>query len=246
MLSLLPIVSIVVALATDPSPGPSASPGPSSGPTAPARPTPLTEIGRVRALPACTPIVVHANGAITQALDNDRALAILTHNLRAADYDNFNVVQLNNAINALTKIAADIEKNAISGDGEVKRLREYAAASPDPQRKKELKAFADALGGALYRQKKSAGELMRDIAIVQGRSEAADAREIMAQNNPPPETAAMTTGTEMNRRSMLGGHPDSWTRVMQQIAAQLDDLAPAIGMDEGTAADHSIAATSGC
>jgi hypothetical protein len=236
MLSLLPIVSIVVALATDPSPGPTSTP----------RPTPLTEIGRVRALPACTPIVVHANGAITQALDNDRALAILTNNLRAADYDKLNVIQLNNAINALTKLAADIEKNAIAGDGEVKRLREYAAASNDPERKKELKAFADALGGALYRQKKSAGELMRDVAIVQGRDEAADAREIMARDNPPPDTNGMARTIAEGRRSILPGRPDSWTKAMQQIATQLQEQAPAISMDEGTAADHSIAATSGC
>jgi hypothetical protein len=236
MLSLLPIASIVVALATDPSPGPSSSP----------RPTPLTEIGRVRALPACTPIVVHANGAITQALDNDRALAILTHNLRAADYDSFNVIQLNNAINGLTKIAGDIEKNAIVADGEIKRLREYAAASPDPQRKKELKEFADALGGALYRQRKAAAELMRDVAIVQGRSEAADARDIMAHDNPPADTVGMARMQDVQHRSVLPGRPDSWTKAMQQIAAALDERAPAISMDEGTAADHSIAATSGC
>jgi hypothetical protein len=236
MLSLLPIVSIVVALATDPSPGPTSAP----------RPTPLTEIGRVRALPACTPIVVHANGAITQALDNDRALAILTTNLRAANYDKLNVIQLNNAINDLTKIAADIEKNAIAGDAEVKRLREYATASNDPQRKKELKAFADALGGALYRQKKSAGELMRDVTIVQGRSEAADAREIMARDNPVADNAVMARAITENRRSILPGRPESWNKVMREIATQLDERAPAISLDEGTAADHSIAATSGC
>jgi len=65
MLMLLPIV--VTLAATDPAPGASSAP----------RPTPLTEIGRVRALPACVPIVAHANGAITHALDNDRTLAVL-------------------------------------------------------------------------------------------------------------------------------------------------------------------------
>ena len=71
------ILPLVVALAAEPSPAPSTSP----------RPTPLTEIGRVRALPACVPIVAHANGAITQALDNDRTLAIISTNLRNTDFE---------------------------------------------------------------------------------------------------------------------------------------------------------------
>jgi hypothetical protein len=33
---------------------------------------------------------------------------------------------------------------------------------------------------------------------------------------------------------------------MQQIADVLDDRTHAIALDEGTAADHSIAATTGC
>lgn len=232
MLSLLPLV---LALATDPSPGPSTSP----------RPTPLTEIGRVRALPPCTPIVVHANGAITEALDNDRALAILTHNLRAIEFDRVNEMQRNHAIDEVTKIAGDIAKNASTGDGEIKRLREYAAASPDPQRKAELKAFADALGGALYRQKKAAGELLRDVAIVQGRSEAAEARNIMFHDNPVPEAGVQARTVDENR-PVLPRPPASWNQAMKEIASQIDDRLPAISYDEGTAADHSIAATSGC
>jgi hypothetical protein len=233
MLSLLPLI---VALATDPSPGPSTQPHP---------PTPLTEIGRVRALPACTPIVVHANGAITQALDNDRALAILTNNLRAGEYDKLNVIQRRNAIDALTKIAGDIAKNASAGDGEIKRLREYATASKDPQRKAELKAFADALGGALYRQKKAASELLRDVTIVQGRVEAAEAHEIMTRDNPAPDSGVQARTVNADRQ-ILPRPPANWNQTMKEIAASIDDRIPAISYDEGMAADHSIAATSGC
>lgn len=228
MLSILPLV---VALATAPSPAPAAS----------ARPTPLQEIGRVRALPACTPIVVHANGAITQALDNDRGLAILTTNLRAIDFDRLNVIQRRNAINALDKQASEIRINAGNADGEIKRLREYAAASTDPQRKAELKAFADALGGALLRQKRAANEMMRDITIVQGRTEAAEARGIMARDIPAPEN-----GMPALPRTSLLQAPSSWNETMRAIASGLDDRTEAIVADEGIAADHSIAATSGC
>src|SRR6202011_2156393 len=154
MLMLLPLVLALAA--ADPAPAASAPPGAASAPT------PLKEIGRVRALPACVPIVAHANGAITQALENDRNLAILTTNLRATDFDKLNFIQRRNAIEALMKQAEAMRVASSAGDVEVKKLREYAVNSPDPQRKAELKAFADALGGALYRQKKAAVEFMRD------------------------------------------------------------------------------------
>jgi hypothetical protein len=226
MLSILPLV---VALATVPSPGPSA------------RPTPLQEIGRVRALPACTPIVVHANGAISQTLDNDRGLAILTNNLRAIDFDKLNTIQRRNAINALEKQASEIRIGAGNADGEIKRLREYALASPDPQRKTELKAFADALGGALVRQKRAANELMRDITIIQGRVDAAEARGILNRDSLTPEN-----GMPALPRAALPPPPSSWNETMRAIASSLDDRTEAIVADEGVAADHSIAATSGC
>src|SRR3982074_2802442 len=121
MFLLLPIT---VALAADPTPGPSSA----------ARPTPLTEIGRVRALPACVPIVAHANGAITQALDNDRTLAItstnlhntdfdtdphpriLSTNLPNTDFDKLNFLQRRNAIEALMKQAEIMRINSSAGD----------------------------------------------------------------------------------------------------------------------------------
>ena len=72
----------------------------------------------------------------------------------------------------------------------MKKLREYAANATDPARKEEFKTFADALGGALNRQKKAAAEFMRDVTIMRGREEAADARDLMAAANPVPNGAA--------------------------------------------------------
>jgi hypothetical protein len=232
MLMLLPIV--VALAAADPAPAASSAP----------RPTPLTEIGRVRALPACVPIVAHANGAITQALDNDRTLAVLTTNLHNTNFDKLNFMQRKNAIDTLMKQAEAMRIASSAGDVEVKKLREYAVNSPDPKRKEELKTFADALGGALYRQKKAAVELMRDVTIMQGREDAAEARGIMHASNPvPPYLGAQAAA---NTPSVLPGVPDSYNKQFKGIGDTLDDLTRGIQMDEGTAADHSIAATAGC
>jgi len=232
MMMLLPMVLALAAV----EPAPAAS-------TAP-RPTPLTEIGRVRALPACVPIVAHANGAISQALDNDRTLAIISTNLHNTDFDKLNVLQRRNAIEALMKQAEAMRAASSAGDAEVKRLREYAVNSPDPKRKEELKTFADALGGALYRQKKAAVEFMRDITIMRGREEAAEAREIMHRDNPvPPGYAAQAMA---NTPSILPPPPATYNKQMQYIGDTMDGLSASIQTDEGRAADHSIAATSGC
>ncbi len=232
MLMLLPIVAALVA--TDPAPAASSAP----------RPTPLTEIGRVRALPACVPIVAHANGAITQALDNDRTLAVLTTNVHNTNFDKLNFMQRRNAINALMKQAEAMRVASSAGDVEIKKLREYAVNSPDPQRKEELKAFTDALGGALYRQKKAAVEFMRDVTIMQGREDASEARGIMHADNPVPPFAAAQSMA--NTPPILPGTPDSYNKQFKGIGDVLDDLAKGIQLDEGLAADHSIAATSGC
>jgi len=231
MLMLLPIV---LALATDPGPAASSAPPP----------TPLTEIGRVRALPACVPIVAHANGAISQALDNDRTLAIMSTNAHNIDFDKLNSLQRRNAVEVMLRQAEAIRVASSSGDVEVKKLREYAASASDPERKAELKAFADALGGALYRQKKAAVEFMRDVTIMRGREDAAEAHDLMRQNNPvPPNLAAQGMAATP---PILPGVPDSYNKQFKAIGDTLDTLATGVQADEGLAADHSIAATSGC
>jgi hypothetical protein len=234
MLMLLPI--IVALAAGEPTPGPTTAP----------RPTPLTEIGRVRALPACVPIVAHANGAITHALENDRTLAVITTNLRNTNYDKLNSLQRRNAIDALMKQAEAVRIASSAGDAEVKKLREYAANSADPKRKEELKTFADALGGALYRQKKAAVEFMRDISIMRGREDATEVREIMKTANPAPPLVPTPSVSVRQTANVLPDAPTTYNRQLQYIGDVLEGLTAGIQTDEGLAADHSIAATSGC
>jgi hypothetical protein len=243
MLLFLPIL---VALAADPAPAAGAPATSAPAVTSGSRPTPLTEIGRVRALPACVPIVAHANGAITEALDNDRTLAIIATNVRNTNFDAMNVLQRRNAMDAILRRAEAIGKAAVAGDAEVKRLREYAVNSPDPTRKEELKTFADALGGAIYRQKKAAVEVQRDIAILRGREEAADAKEnIRGEETDSPilRRAGMATPRPLHPSPT----PDpTYNKHFVFLGDKLDELNQGILRDEGIAADHSIAATSGC
>ena len=233
MFLLLPII---IALAADPTPAASGA----------ARPTPLTEIGRVRALPACVPIVAHANGAITEALENDRTLSVISTNLRGTDFDKLNLIQRRNVLERMLRQAEAIAKAAKAGDAEVKRLREYAVNSPDPKRKEELKTFADALGGAIYRQQKAAVELQRDVLIMRSRDDAQEMRDKLHDDDVnTPMTQRMGLSTPRPLRPTPS--PDTeYDRHYKFLAEKLDQLNQAILRDEGIAADHSIAATSGC
>jgi len=233
MLLLLPII---IALAADPTPAASSA----------ARPTPLTEIGRVRALPACVPIVTHANGAITDALENDRTFSVITTNLRGTDFDKLNVIQRRNVLESMLRQAEAIAKAAKAGDAEVKRLREYAVNSPDPKRKEELKTFADALGGAIVRQQKAAVEIQRDVLIMRSRD---DAQEMKEKIHDDDINTAMTQRMGLTTPRPLRPTPSpdpEYDRHYKYLATKLDLLNEAILRDEGIAADHSIAATSGC
>jgi hypothetical protein len=238
MFLLLPII---VALAADPTPAASST----------ARPTPLTEIGRVRALPACVPIVAHANGAINEALENDRTISIITTNLRGTDFDKLNFIQRRNVLERMLRQAEAIAKAAKAGDAEVKRLREYAVNSPDPKRKEELKAFADALGGAIYRQERAAVELQRDVTIMRGRDDVSDLRERLSDDpfngssDPRRNTPQLATPTPRPLRPTPSPDP-LYDKHYKYLAEKLDLLNEAIMRDEGVAQDHSIAATSGC
>ncbi|HWT04722.1 MAG TPA: hypothetical protein VN224_03110, partial [Xanthomonadales bacterium] len=121
--------------------------------------------------------------------------------------------------------------------------------SPDPKRKDELKTFADALGGAIYRQQKAAVELQRDVLIMRGRDDALEMKEMRDKaheddvNSPAGNRFGMSTPRPL--RPTPSPEPE-YDRHYKYLAEKLDQLNEGIMRDEGIAADHSIAATSGC
>ena len=226
LLTLLPLLAALVA-ASEPAPEPSPPP------------TKLQEIGRVRAT-ICTPILVHANGAISQTLDNDRAIGILSHNLRATDFDNLDYQHRRLVLTHLVQQASQVRVSYRGADGEIKQLRAYAEQSTDPERKAELKAFADALGGAIQRQMRAVEEFDKAVVVMEGREAALEARAMSPPRADP--------GVHAVQPPLYATDADApkWNMAMQDVAADLDTREVSILKDEGVAADHSIAATTGC
>jgi hypothetical protein len=236
------LASILLALllgtaataATDPSPAPST----------PATPTKqLREIGRVR-VTVCGNIVVHANGAISSTLRNDATLARTVDRLRKADLES-NPLAYQHGISDLDRLAGQLRDDAVRGAGEVQRLRDLAKQAKDPARKADLQAFADALGGALYRQKKAATDLNGFIAYLYARD---------MRSTPANDQMIQATKMDMGplspnytpRTSVLTWHEDTPNQMAAAAADDFQQREHEILADEGTAADHAEGAVSGC
>jgi hypothetical protein len=231
MVSLLVLVSLLGA--ETPSPVPSGPP-----------PTPLREIGSVRAT-VCTTIVVHANSAISDALEDDQDLALIVNRLRTIDLDGANVIERHKRTNELMGLASKIRTAASAGDAEIKRLRDLAATSPDPKRKEELKAFADALGGAIYRQKKVAVDLDKLLTNLDGQRAAFEARNLAGESGDRFGTSGNPFYSP-TPRPVESPTPPPVNGQLREAADEFSSRTNLILTDEGTAADHSLGATTGC
>ncbi|GAC1544471.1 MAG: hypothetical protein NVS2B17_25560 [Candidatus Velthaea sp.] len=226
------LVPLIALLAADLSSG--------QTPTAGA-PTPLKEIGRTQALPVCTTIVVHANSAIANALTNDQDVAIVINQLRTTDLDTANPMQWHRRTSDLYALASRIRTASSAGEAEVKRLRVLAAGSADPKRKDELKSFADALGGALYRQKRVAVDLDKALAIIDGRRAVDEAAELR-----PASMSGQFANTHAGRPGTAFPQKESINESLRDISDEFTARTQLILNDEGVAADHTLGATSGC
>ncbi|HZT13526.1 MAG TPA: hypothetical protein VFA29_12010 [Candidatus Baltobacteraceae bacterium] len=216
-------ILLAAALAT-------ASPAPVASPQ-------LKTIATVRASARCSQIVTHANDAIVLALDDNRVIAQTITQLRLTNLDDGNPIHRYNALNALRDLASSLDKQSSSGAADIARLRDLAAHSPDPVQQKELKSFADALGGALGRQLKMARDLNGYIAYVdysgmRGRMDSGSAFDQGFSEDPFTPQALRSR--------------NSATAYAQNAAADFQTRLPLIVRDEDTAQTHEDAAFGGC
>ncbi len=233
-----------------------------ASPVPTATPEPLKTIAIVHSSSACSEIAKHANAAITSALTNDGSLTATIKAMQASDLDS-NVIKHRNALDALGEYAKTINLQAVSGDAEIKRLRKLADEATDPARKKDLTAFANWLGGAMWRQRTIARDLNGMLAAV-------DMRDMIAPDDGIRQMSQAFTGnTDALQFTNLGAGPlrslpvnqpggpfahlfpptlDPPTLATMSAAAARDFALrlPAIANDESMAAGHVTGAFNGC
>lgn len=257
-------IALIAALLSGTAPAGAAAPKP----VATATPAPqLKEIVHVHASAHCAEIAAHANSAISTALHNDEVLSQTISQLRRLNLDDGNPIHRHNGLASLGDLAKTLMQQAIAGDKEVKRLRALAVSTTDPEQKKELKAFADALGGALWRQHKVARDLNGFLASVDfhdmkqlDESQTAMNNAVFgvpdptieypsdvgaAMLNPARQSAIGPDGRDLARQPAMFGEPT----LTGQARAAADDFqarVPDISNDEAIAANYVTGAVSGC
>ena len=120
-------------------------------PTASASAAPLKTIVTVKTSAFCTQFATHVNSAIDSAAANDATLGSVMLTLKTNGLSGTTLARVHEK-QRLWQMAGDMYKAYRDGEGQVIQLRALETQTTDPDEKSELKAAADALGGALYRQ----------------------------------------------------------------------------------------------
>ena len=245
--------------ATAPLASPSAVPSPGSGANAPteADGTPLKPIARVRSTTFCSDFAAHANNAIASAVRNDGTIGHTIVLLEGPNLD-ANPIARHNEIASLAALSDQLYKDWKNGDQEVKRLRALADKTTDPAEKQDLKAFADWLGGALWRQRKIGRDLDGFVAYLNTR-DMMHIDESTAQANlgvygmADPSTAhgipgefAQPTGPETYPSPLSINYDASDTSQAEAAAKDFSQRVRSIVSDETEAAGAGDTAASHC
>lgn len=240
------MLAIVLAAVTATAQTPSPSPSP-----------PLKTIVTVKSTPICGAFAAHTNAAISSALANDQSLGTTILVLRSPDLAGSSLDRTAE-IHNLNDLADAIYKQYRLGEKEVAQLRELANEATDPDEKAALKAAADALGGALYRQHL----MQRDL---DGFVNYLYASDMMASDNDPtqdPDAPRRQFLEDIPGAHPIGGSSPIWTPVDVPLAGTeslTDDLTmaraasddfrdriPALRQDEQTAGTRIETAADKC
>jgi hypothetical protein len=222
-------------------------------------PTPLLKtIITVKSTPLCGALAAHTNAAINSAVQNDQTLGLTIMALRSSDLAGSNLDRYSE-IHRLSSLADSIYKQYRAGLAEVNRMRELAKQATDPEEQAELKAAADALGGALYRQHLIQRDLDGFVAFLQASDMMTDdnadgPRHPMTQDMPgasPREMSAYWTPQYQNaidHPPLLVGSESLDDDVTMSRAAshEFQTRMPAVMQDELTAGSHIELAADHC
>lgn len=127
---------------------------------------PLREIGRVHVTtPLCKALLEQADAGILTVLSNDNRLLRIEDTLRTVDLDKNVITKFNGAAN-LRDQYVQLRRATVDANGIMQHFREDAATAPTASEKEALRRFADALDGALHRQKVLADTLSRFVVYL--------------------------------------------------------------------------------
>jgi hypothetical protein len=215
-----------------------------SGPSASPSESPLREIGHVRATSAlCKTLATHAVGAVDQELQGDRRIALTVRSMRRIDLDS-SIISKNRGADELRRDFVALRAGTVQGLSEMKQFRDAVANVGDDNQKAALEKFADALAGALYRQKKLAEDLGRYIAWLDSQQPLSDSERADIEKN-----IYMNSSNRNVMHNPYGDYnmvPETLSHSARRAADEVELRAAPIVGDEDTAAVRIDPAFQGC
>lgn len=155
------VATLTVAKSAAP-PSPSVSPSASTDASTGA----LKTIGRLRVTSTlCKALVADAVHAVDIETQNDARLVDAESTLAIVDLDSSQIVKYR-GVRDITKRFVTLRAAAVEGNGLMRDFRERVKTATNAQQRTDLIAFADALDGALHRQKILADDLGRFVAYL--------------------------------------------------------------------------------
>ena len=226
--------AIALLAATAPSPSPAPSP----------TEAPLREIGRVHVTtPLCKTLATHAVVAANLALEDDRKITFTLGTLRGVDLDK-NIIAKNRGTDQIRRRYAALRAGAVQAEGEMKKFREAVKEVTNAEQRAALETFANALDGALNRQKKLAEALGRYIAWLDAQEPLSDQQRSDIEKN-----ILMNLGNANIAHNPFGDYnnmPETLSHASKRAADELEIRATLISRDEDAAADRIDMAFKGC
>jgi hypothetical protein len=257
VLAILAILAIGIgsrlearAIVPEPSPIASPLPSPESRATGPsATGAPLKEIGRIRvSTPLCKALVGTAARAVAIETENDRRLAIAETTLQTTDLDRNELVKYQ-GVREITKQYVDLRTSALAGKQLMRDFREQAKTAATVEQRESLKIFADALDGALRRQRVLADDMGRLVAYLDAHP------PISKEDHDALVFNALLTQSDLRLSRQifdprndgpLAVVPDSLSTTAKNAGIEIARRAEPIGNDEDAAAARIDPAFSGC
>lgn len=211
--------------------------------------TALKEIGRVHVTsPLCKALVGDAVRAIEIETQNDRRLDEVTGSLHAIDFDSSELAK-HRGTHDLTQRYVTLRAAALEGSSIVKLFRDEVKSAPTPERRSALASFADALDGALHRQKVLADDLGRLVAYLDAHepidAETHDA-QIFSALLEENDARFPRTAFDVRAFGPTAGVPDTLSTTAHNAATELVTRAQPIASDENDASARVENAFAGC
>jgi len=211
---------------------------------------PLPVIGRVRVTtPLCKTLLGDASLAVQIEAENDRRLDTAVATLKAEDLDS-SAIAKQHGIRELTRQFVALREAAVAGNNAMRNFRGLIKDGQTADQRAKLAAFADALDGALRRQRLLADRLGGLVAYL-------DTHEPMTKEEHDKATfdvIASENDSRLSARSAFDPRdfgptaavPDQLSTVAKASGADIANRALPLERDEDDASAKIEPAFSGC